>query len=60
MFFKALRNRTPLGFLQLKYDKARLITAIAGISFADMLIFMQLGLYTISDKLCYSPIGGSS
>jgi putative ABC transport system permease protein len=31
--------------LQLKYDKARLITAIAGISFADMLIFMQLGLY---------------
>lgn len=43
MIFKALRNRTPLGLLQLKYDKARLITALSGIAFADILIFMQLG-----------------
>ncbi|MCG8368515.1 MAG: ABC transporter permease DevC [Pseudanabaenales cyanobacterium] len=42
MIFKALRNRTPLGLLQLKYDKARLITALSGIAFADILIFMQL------------------
>ena len=41
--FRALKNRTPLGFLQLKYDKARLLTAISGIAFADILIFMQLG-----------------
>lgn len=40
---KILRNRTPLGLLQLKHDKARLITAISGIAFADILIFMQLG-----------------
>ena len=43
MIFKALRNRTPLGLLQLKYDKAKLITALSGIAFADILIFMQLG-----------------
>ena len=50
MIFKALRNRTPLGWLQLKHDKMRLLTALSGIAFADILIFMQLGfkdaLYT--------------
>lgn len=40
---KILRNRTPLGLLQLKHDKMRLITAVSGIVFADILIFMQLG-----------------
>ncbi|MEL6468169.1 MAG: ABC transporter permease DevC [Cyanobacteria bacterium J06623_4] len=40
---KSLRDRTPLGLLQLKHDPIRLLTAIAGILFADVLIFMQLG-----------------
>lgn len=40
---KALQERTPLGMLQLKHDRVRLLTAIAGITFADVLIFMQLG-----------------
>ncbi|MGB7444176.1 MAG: ABC transporter permease DevC [Coleofasciculaceae cyanobacterium] len=40
---KTLRDRTPLGLLQLKHDPMRLLTAIAGITFADVLIFMQLG-----------------
>ena len=48
--FKSLKNRTPLGWLQLKHEKFRLLTAISGIAFADILIFMQLGfmnaLYT--------------
>ncbi|MFN9175769.1 MAG: ABC transporter permease DevC, partial [Synechocystis sp.] len=35
--------RTSLGLLQLKHDRLRLLTAIAGITFADVLIFMQLG-----------------
>ncbi len=39
----SLRDRTPLGFLQLNHDRLRLLTAIAGITFADVLIFMQLG-----------------
>lgn len=41
--FKTLKNRTPLGWLQLKHDKFRLLTALSGIAFADILIFMQLG-----------------
>lgn len=52
--FKALINRTPLGWLQLKHDKIKLLTAISGIAFADILIFMQLGfknaLYTANTQ----------
>ena len=40
---KVLQDRTPLGLLQLNHDRMRLLTAIAGITFADVLIFMQLG-----------------
>ncbi|MEL6815200.1 MAG: ABC transporter permease DevC [Cyanobacteria bacterium J06598_3] len=40
---RALQDRTPLGLLQLKHDRMRLLTAISGIAFADVLIFMQLG-----------------
>ena len=51
---KALRNRTPLGWLQLKHDRLRLLTALSGIAFADILIFMQLGfkdaLYTTNTQ----------
>lgn len=42
-WIKQLRQRTPLGFFQLRHDPTRLLTAIAGITFADVLIFMQLG-----------------
>ncbi|HEY9667278.1 MAG TPA: ABC transporter permease DevC [Coleofasciculaceae cyanobacterium] len=35
--------RTPLAWLQLSREKMRLLVAIAGISFADILMFMQLG-----------------
>ena len=52
--FKALKNRTPLGWLQLKHDKLRFLTALSGIAFADILIFMQLGfmnaLYTANTQ----------
>ena len=54
MIFKFLKNRTPLGWLQLKHDKMRLLTALSGIAFADILIFMQLGfkdaLYTTNTQ----------
>ncbi|MEO1134014.1 MAG: ABC transporter permease DevC [Cyanobacteria bacterium J06639_1] len=40
---KTLRRRLPLGWKQLKHDRTRLLAAIAGITFADILIFMQLG-----------------
>nr|ADN12349.1 DevC protein [Gloeothece verrucosa PCC 7822] len=35
--------KLPLAWLQLKHEKIRLLVAIAGISFAVVLIFMQLG-----------------
>ncbi|MEG4322672.1 MULTISPECIES: ABC transporter permease DevC [unclassified Microcoleus] len=50
-----LRNRTPLGWLQLSHDKGRMAVAVAGIAFADILMFMQLGfqnaLYTSNTRL---------
>jgi putative ABC transport system permease protein len=36
-------NKIPLAWLQLSHEKVRLLVAIAGISFADILMFMQLG-----------------
>ncbi|MEM8830981.1 MAG: ABC transporter permease DevC [Cyanobacteria bacterium P01_G01_bin.19] len=41
--FQSLKNRTPLGWLQLKHDRMKMLTALAGIAFADILMFMQLG-----------------
>jgi putative ABC transport system permease protein len=43
MFRKFLR-KTPLAWLQLKREPTRLAVAIAGIAFADVLIFFQVGL----------------
>lgn len=43
MVFKQFR-KTPLAWLQVKREKTRLLVAIAGIAFADILIFFQLGL----------------
>lgn len=41
---RKLFRRTPLAWLQLKKEKTRLAVALAGIAFADMLMFVQLGL----------------
>ncbi len=35
--------KTPLAVLQLTHEKTRLLVALAGITFADVLMFMQLG-----------------
>jgi putative ABC transport system permease protein len=40
---RQLQRRTPLGWLQLNHEKGRLLVALAGIAFADVLMFMQLG-----------------
>jgi putative ABC transport system permease protein len=36
-------SKTPLAWLQLTRERVRLMVALAGISFADILMFMQLG-----------------
>ena len=39
-----LFGRLPIGWLQLSHNKARLAAAIAGVAFANLLVFMQLGI----------------
>ncbi len=42
-FLTRLLGRIPVGWLQLSHNRGRLIAAVAGVAFADILIFMQLG-----------------
>jgi putative ABC transport system permease protein len=57
-FLKLIQHRTPLGWLQLRHDRGRLFVALAGIAFADVLMFMQLGfqnaLYDSNTRLSRS------
>jgi putative ABC transport system permease protein len=46
-------GKLPLAWLQLKREKTRLAVALAGIAFADILMFMQLGF---RDSLYYSNV----
>lgn len=50
-----IQRRTPLGWLQLSRERSRLLVALSGIAFADVLMFMQLGfqsaLYDSNTKL---------
>ena len=41
--FKRFVQEPPLGWAQLSHQKVRLLVALSGIAFADILIFMQLG-----------------
>lgn len=42
-FIQQLQRRTPLGWLQLSRERSRLLVALSGIAFADVLMFLQLG-----------------
>ncbi len=42
--FANLFEQTPIGWLQLRGNKGRLLVALGGIAFADLLMFMQLGV----------------
>ena len=46
-------KKIPLAWLQIKREKTRLLVALAGIAFADILMFMQLGF---RDSLYYSNV----
>lgn len=41
--FVKVTNRLPIGLLQLIHNRTRLIAAVGGVTFANVLIFMQLG-----------------
>ncbi len=42
-FLERLLGRLPIGWLQLAHNRARLAAAVAGVAFANILVFMQLG-----------------
>lgn len=44
MILQAILSRTPIGWFQLRRNKARFFVALGGIAFADLLMFMQLGV----------------
>lgn len=46
-------DKIPLAWLQLKRERTRLAVALAGIAFADILMFMQLGF---QDSLYFSNV----
>lgn len=48
-----MARKIPLSWLQLTRDKSRLAVALAGIAFADILMFMQIGF---RDALYYSNV----
>jgi len=39
-----LFGRLPIGWLQLSHNRTRLLAAIAGVGFANLLVFVQLGI----------------
>lgn len=42
--FRKLFRKTPLSWLQMSHQRTRLLVATAGIAFADLLMFVQLGV----------------
>ncbi len=49
-----LFGRLPIGWLQLTHNRARFAAALAGVAFANLLIFMQLGfLGALQDTTTY-------
>ncbi len=39
-----LFGRMPIGWLQLSHNRGRLLAAVSGVAFANLLVFMQLGI----------------
>lgn len=53
-----LLGRLPIGWLQLRHHRARLAAAVAGVAFANMLVFVQLGIASAMNdvvRTSYSP-----
>jgi len=48
-------GRLPIGWLQLIHSKTRFIAAIAGVSFATLLVFMQLGILGALNNSVIAP-----
>ncbi|MCV3274225.1 ABC transporter permease DevC [Roseobacter sinensis] len=56
-----LTGRLPIGWLQLAHSRTRLIAALAGVAFANILVFVQLGILgSLNDSTTapYTLFGG--
>ncbi|WP_323007194.1 ABC transporter permease DevC [Pseudorhodobacter sp.] len=52
-----LFGRLPIGWLQLSHSRTRLIAAVAGVAFANLLVFMQLGIMGALNNSTMAPYG---
>ena len=56
-----LLGRLPIGWLQLTHSRARMAAALAGVAFANVLVFVQLGMMGALNGtvgLTYAPVRG--
>ncbi|WP_050522136.1 ABC transporter permease DevC [Pseudorhodobacter wandonensis] len=50
-----LFGRLPIGWLQLSHSRTRLFAAVAGVAFANLLVFMQLGIMGALNSSTVAP-----
>ncbi|MEM7566425.1 MAG: ABC transporter permease DevC [Pseudomonadota bacterium] len=50
-----LTGRLPIGWLQLSHSRTRLLAALAGVSFANILVFVQLGILGALNQSTIAP-----
>lgn len=50
-----LFGRLPIGWLQLSHSRTRLVAAVAGVAFANLLVFMQLGIMGALNNSTVAP-----
>lgn len=50
-----LFGRLPIGWLQLTHSRGRFIAAVAGVAFANLLVFMQLGIMGAMNNSTVAP-----
>ena len=56
-FLQALFGRLPIGWLQLTQSRARFAAALAGVAFANVLVFVQLGIMNSMATATMKPYG---
>ena len=50
-----LFGRLPIGWLQLTHSRGRFVAAVAGVAFANLLVFMQLGIMGALNSSTIAP-----
>jgi putative ABC transport system permease protein len=56
-FLQTLFGRLPIGWLQLTHSRTRFAAALAGVAFANVLVFVQLGIMNSMATATMKPYG---